>query len=188
MAKQFSSPYVIKHGSGSNFRCQGECVISSVLSHHNKNLKRWTSLTALGQIVSQLSDRSVLQLRVTAQFNLENEGKYILKALGHADPKDVKKRGRALPCNRVCERESAHVGKSRRERERDPWPFGSSFYMFFPPPLGLPYVNMASQECCLFYLRSSLQSSDLLFFYFGGLFPSLSFSHCHSGLFFSYSH
>ena len=29
--------------------------------------------------VSQLSDRSVLQLRVTAQFYLENKGKYILK-------------------------------------------------------------------------------------------------------------
>jgi len=34
----------------------------------------------------------MLQLRVTAQFNLENKGKYILEALGHADPKDMKKR------------------------------------------------------------------------------------------------
>ena len=25
----------------------GECVISSVLSHHNKNLKWWASVTAL---------------------------------------------------------------------------------------------------------------------------------------------
>ena len=30
--------------------------------------------------VSQLSNRSVLQLRVTAQFYLENKGKYILEA------------------------------------------------------------------------------------------------------------
>ena len=37
--------------------------------------------------------------------------------------------------------------------------------------LGLSYVNWASQECCLFYLRSSLWSSDLLLFYFRGLFP-----------------
>ena len=42
----------------------------------------------------------------------------------------------------------------------------------------------ASQECCLFYLRSSLRSSDLLLFYFRRLFPSLSFSHRHFGLFF----
>ena len=38
--------------------------------------------------------------------------------------------------------------------QRDPGPFGSSFYMFFFLPLGLPYVNWASQESCLFYLRS----------------------------------
>ena len=35
--------------------------------------------------------------------------------------------------------------------------------------LGLPYVNWASQECCLFCLRSSLRSSDLPLFYFHGL-------------------
>ena len=35
---------------------------------------------ALGQTVSQLSDRSVLQLRVTVQFYLENKAKYILEA------------------------------------------------------------------------------------------------------------
>ena len=28
----------------------GECVISSVLSHHNKDLKWWTSVTALLQL------------------------------------------------------------------------------------------------------------------------------------------
>ena len=80
------------------------------------------------------------------------------------------------------------VGWPKRcEEKGNPWPnFGSSFYMSFPP-LGLPYVNWASQECCLFYLRSSLWSSDLPLFYFRGLFPSLSFSHPHSGLFFPYS-
>ena len=50
--------------------------------------------------------------------------------------------------------------------------------------LGLPYVNWASQECYLFYLRSSLWSSDLPLFYFLGFFPSVSFSHLHSGLLF----
>ena len=47
-------------------------------------------------------------------------------------------------------------------------------------PRGLPYVKRASQGCCLFSLRSSLQSSD---FYFHG-FPSLCFSHWHFGFLF----
>ena len=105
---------------------------------------------------------SMLQLCVTAQFYLGNKGKYILEAWGHANPKDVK----------------------RRERERGPQPFGSSFYLFFPLPLGLPYVNWASQQYCLFYLRSSLWSLDCPLFYFCRLFPSLSFSHHHSSSFF----
>jgi len=72
----------------------------------------------------------------------------------------------------------------KMEEKRGPWPnFDSSFYMFFPPPLGLPYINEASQESCLFYLSSSLQSSDLPLFYFFRFSPSLSFSHCHPGLF-----
>ena len=57
-------------------------------------------------------------------------------------------------------------------------------YVFFLIHLGLSYVNWASQECCLFYLRSSLQSLDFPLFYFCRLFPSLSFSHHHSGLLF----
>ena len=40
--------------------------------------------------------------------------------------------------------------------------------------LGLSYVNWAGQECCLFCLRSSLPSSDLLLFHFRRLFPFLS--------------
>ena len=42
-------------------------------------------------------------------------------------------------------------------------------------PLGLLCVNWASQECCLLYLRSSLQSLDLPLFYFRRLFPFLGF-------------
>ena len=138
-----------------------ECVISSVLSHHNKNLKQQTSITALGQTVSQLSDRSVLQLCVTAQIYLENKGKYI-----KIHPWGV----------RAC------WPKDSKKRERDPGPFDSSFYTSFFLSLGLPYVNC--QECCLFYLRSSLPSSDLPLFYLHRLFHSLSFSLHHSGLLF----
>ena len=56
-------------------------------------------------------------------------------------------------------------------------------YVFSSPP-DLHYVYWASQKGCLFYLRSSLWSSDLPLSYFRGLFPSLSLSHCHSGLLF----
>ena len=68
------------------------------------------------------------------------------------------------------ERQRAHLG--RKETPPHPWPFGSSYYMIFFLHLGLPYVYWASQECCLFYLRSSLPSSDLPLVYFCRLFPS----------------
>ena len=72
------------------------------------------------------------------------------------------------------ERERAHAHRGERERMRALAP---PFVCFFLPP-GLPYANWASQECCLFYLRSSLWSSDLpltfLFSIFAG-FPFLVF-------------
>ena len=61
--------------------------------------------------------------------------------------------------------------------------FGSCFYVFLLPT-SLPYVDWASQEGCLFYLRSSLPSLDLPLLYFCGFSPSLSFSHSHFGLLF----
>ena len=73
----------------------------------------------------------------------------------------------------------------KMQREESPWlNFGSSFCMSFLLPLSLSCVNWSSQEGCLFYLRSSFQSSDLPLFYFRGLFPSLSFSHHHFGFLF----
>ena len=84
----------------------------------------------------------------------------------------------------------AGVGRKETGREHAceretpaPWPI----FPYVSPPPGLPCVNWASQECCLFYLRSVLLSSNLPLFYFLRLFPSLSFSHHHSGLPFSYS-
>ena len=57
-------------------------------------------------------------------------------------------------------RERVHVRRRERERQR----FGSSFYVFSstwacPMQIGL------IQECCLFYLKSSLWSADLPCFY-----------------------
>jgi len=78
--------------------------------------------------------------------------------------------------------------KEERDRERARETKGpgtlAPLFMLFLLPLRLPYVNWASQEGCLFYLRSSFWSSDLPLFYFHRLFPSLFFSPHHSGLLF----
>ena len=111
-----------------------------------------TDVKAVRQTMSQLSDRSVLQLRVTAWFYLENKRKI--------HPQGV----------RACQ------PKRRKETERDgerPGPLAPLFICIFLP-LGLPYVNWASQECCLFYLRSSLRSSwDLCSVFSGFSLPCL---------------
>ena len=57
--------------------------------------------------------------------------------------------------------------KTWRE-ERPLAQFGSSFYIFFSPPPGPALCELGSQQCCLFYQRSSLWSSDLPLFYFHG--------------------
>ena len=61
----------------------------------------------------------------------------------------------------------------RHEEKKEPWPFGSSFYVF-SSPMGLPYVNWASQECCLFYLMSSLWSLDLPLTFLCSIFSGFS--------------
>ena len=85
--------------------------------------------------------------------------------------------------NTSLRHESGPTQKMQRE-ESPRLNFGPSFYVFFLLSLSLSCVNWSSQEGCLFYLRSSLQSSDLPLFYFCGLFSSLSFSHRHFGLLF----
>ena len=130
-----------------------------VLSQQKFEATDGTALQPSDGPVSQLLDWPVLQLHFTVQFYLKSKGKYILEAWGNFDPKD-------------------------RREERPPIPILAPLFMFSHLPLGLPCVNWVIQECCLFYLRSSLWSWDLPLFYFCGLFPSLSFSHCHSGLLF----
>ena len=53
-------------------------------------------------------------------------------------------------------------------------PLTPLFICFFLLPLGLPYVNWASQECCLFYLRSSLRSLDLPLTFLCSIFTGFS--------------
>ena len=156
--------------------CQAS-VYSSVLSCCNKELEwrtlkpsachsSWTD-TALRSRMDRVIP--LRQISVTALFYLDNNRKIHSQGVRACRPKDARRR---VP-QRVGERERA------RESSR---PLAILFMFFLP--LGLPYVNWVSQECCLFYLRSSLWSSDIPLFYFCGLFSSLSFSHRHSGLHF----
>ena len=94
----------------------------------------------------------MLQLSVTALFYLEDSRKIHLRGVRARRSKDTRR-------------------APQRAGERESWLW--LLYLYVSVSLGLSYVNWASQECCLFYLRSSLRSSDLLF-HFHGLFPSLS--------------
>ena len=104
------------------WNCQAS-VISSVLSRLNKNLKWRTlkpsachssktdGLIALGSWTDRVTAlRSLLQLRITAQFYLENSRKIYPWGVRACQPKE------------------------KRERE----PFGSSFYVIFLPPWACP--------------------------------------------------
>ena len=126
--------------------------MSLVLSPLNQNLKQWTLEPS--ECYSSWTDRvtalrSVLQLCVTAQFYLENSRKIHPRGgVGECRPKDAKRR-------------------------ESPGPLAPLFICFFLPP-GLPCVSWASQECCLFYLRSSLRSSDLPLTLLCSVFAGLS--------------
>ena len=94
----------------------------------------------------------------------------------------ARKKARVSESRRELEREIGREGERQRGREAPGLLAPLSVCFFVSLPRGLPYENWSSQECCLFYLRSSLLSSDISLFYFCRLFPSLSFSYCHSGL------
>ena len=144
-----------------------ECMFLGSLSRHNKDLEWWTlkpprRVTALRSWMDHVI--ALRQISVTAQFYLEDSRKIHLRGVRARWSKDTKRR------------ELQHA----RMRERALW----LLFLYVFLSLGLSYINWASQECCLFYLRSSLRSSDLPLFYSCRLFPSLSFSHCHFGLLF----
>ena len=69
------------------------------------------------------------------------------------------------------ERERKSAGTQGRESERA---LGSSFYMFFPSPWACPVQIGLSQECCLFFLQSSLRSSDLSLTFLCSIFMDFS--------------
>ena len=154
----------------------GECMLLGSVSSQQRF--RVTDIKALG--TSQLSGLSwtnhviaLRQISVTALFYLEDSRRIHPRSVRACQPKDVKRsEWRSAPTS------WGGVGGGERKR------VGSSFYVFSSPWACLMYIGLARQECCLFYLRSSLHSSDLPLFYFCGLIPSLSFTHHHSGLLF----
>ena len=149
----------------------GECMLLGSVSSQQRfgvtdvKALSMSQLFGLGQTVFVIGLR---QISVTALFYLENRRKIHPRGMRACWPKDTKRR----------EWGSAPHGKERARALAPPICFSSP---------GLPSVNGASQECCLFYLRSHsgprafLWPSSVLF---SGLFPSLSFSHRHSGLLF----
>jgi len=152
----------------------GECVVSSVLSHHNRSLKQWTSVTALGWAsITALGQTSVTALRWTS-----------VTALCYSSALFRKQR-KIHPWGMRAWQPKTRKEKRKGERDKHHSPLAPLF-MFSLLPLGLPYVNLASQECYLFYLRSSFRSSTFLCSIFHRLFPSLPFSHHHSGLLFPF--
>ena len=159
----------------------GECILLGSISSQQK----FEAKDVRALRMSQLPDRLCYSSRVLDRpcwcsqissrpcYSSQTDQCYnsVLSSISFRKQENTPLRCEGMPTQR-CE-----------EKRRGPQPFGSSFYMFFPTQ-GLPYVNWASQKCCSFSLRSSLWSSDLPLFYFCGIFPFLSFSHCHSGLLF----
>ena len=70
-----------------------------------------------------------------------------------------------------------HEGMPTQKMQREERPLAQFWffflYVFFFLPLGLPCVNWASQECCLFYPRSSLGALRPFFVLFLRAFPFL---------------
>ena len=165
-----------------------ECVFLCSLSHHSKDLERRTlKPSAHHSFVSWTNCVIALrQISVTALFYLENSRRIHPRSVRACQPKDLKEREWRSTWGRGREREGERKSTRRweREKKRERERFGSSFYMFFSSTWACPMQIGLSQECRLFYLKSSLWSLDLLLFFFHGLFPSLSFSHCYFGLLF----
>ena len=99
------------------------------------------------------------QISVTALFYLENSKRIHPRGVRACWPKDTKRREWGSVPARGGKRESA---------------LAPLFICFFLP-LGLSYVNWASQECHLFYLKSSLWSSDLSLTFFVLLSQAFTF-------------
>ena len=148
------------------------------LSRHNKDLERRTlkpstsQLLGLGQTMLQLLSKSVLQL----YFIEKIAGKSILKVWGHSNPKTWREesggaRGGGRESEAGRERERAHARGRERETEKALWLL---LLYVFSSTWACPMQIGLSQECCLFYLKSSLWSLELPLTFLCSIFTGFS--------------
>ena len=131
-----------------------ECVFLGSLSRHNKDLERRT-LKPSACHSSQVLDKPCYSSQANECYS---------SILFRRQQENPSSKCEGMPTQRFeVKRMEERMGEGERERKR----FGSSFHMF-SSPWACPVQTGLSQECCLFYLKSSLWSSDLLLFYFAG--------------------
>ena len=105
---------------------------------------------------------AIRQISVTALFYLGDSRKIDLRVVRAHRSKDMKRRAP----------QRAGAGERERDRERV-WALWPLFWYVFPPPLVPSYANWA-QPGALFYLKSSLRSSDLPLTFLCSIFMGFS--------------
>ena len=124
-ARQSSLPFTISQSLLKLISVGEVCnFIGSVSSQRNFEVtdQRYSPQTYLVTALGQIG--------VTAQFYLENKGKYILKVWWHANPKDMKRREREIKSRRESKRGSERESKRVRET---PLAYWLPFLCFFSP-------------------------------------------------------
>ena len=136
--------------------------------------KIWNDIKALACHSSRVLDRpcymALRQISVTALFYLENSKRIHPQGWGHADSKTQRGESGGARQRAV----GVEVGRGEREREREKACALAPLFICFFLPLGLPSVSRASQEYCLFYLRSSLRSWNLPLTFLCSIFTGFS--------------
>ena len=144
-----------------------ECTFLGSLSRHNKDLEWWSlsprHVTALGSWTSRVT--ALRQISVTALFYLEDSRTVHPRSVRACQPKDSKRR----------EWRTVQGGRDREwERERERKRALAPPFICFSSIWACPLQIGLSQECCLFYLKSSLWSSDLPLTFLCSIFEGFS--------------
>jgi len=165
-----------------------ECMFLGSLSRHNKDLEQRTLKPSVRTALGSWTNRATAlrQISVTGPLYLEDSRRIQdskrrewRSAWGERESERETERERTQTHGREKEREWERERKSARTQERESMRkcFGSSFYMFFPPPgPALCKLGLARSAVCSAW---SLHSGPRTF-----LWRSLSFSHGHFELLF----
>ena len=143
-----------------------ECMFLGSLSLHNTDLE-WRTLKPPRHVTALRSwiDRVIAlrQISVTALFYLEDSRLIHTRSVRACQPKDSKRREWRSTQGRERERdggerERVHARWREREIEKALWLL---LLYVFSSTWACPMQIGLSQECCLFYLKSSLWSLEL---------------------------